>query len=172
MGYLGFVALGSSIPGAQVTKNTSTGAPVNADAVPTYRVYGPSGLMTNGTGSLAFKDTGSITGATNVSPISITATGSKLSTGTSVTITGVGGNTAANGTFVVTRVDDNTFTLNGSTGNGNYTTGGTWNVTGLYGFTFTPTTGNGFASGQTYTVLISWAISSVQQADMGTFTVV
>jgi hypothetical protein len=65
-----------------------------------------------------------ITGATNASPISITDPAHGYSTGQTVQIAGVGGNTAANGTWVITVVDANTFTLNGSIGNGAYTSGG------------------------------------------------
>src|SRR5262249_6812669 len=43
-----------------------------------------------------------------------------------VLITGVGGNTAANAAWKVTRVDADHFTLDNSAGNGTYTTGGTW----------------------------------------------
>lgn len=61
-----------------------------------------------------------------VSPIQITtAAANNLTTGQTVTIASVGGNTAANGTFTITVVNNTTFTLNGTTGNGNYTTGGT-----------------------------------------------
>ena len=69
-----------------------------------------------------------ITNATNVSPIVVTSTGNRLDTGDRVTIAGVLGNTAANGTFVITRVDANSFSLDGSTGNGAYTSGGTWEI--------------------------------------------
>jgi hypothetical protein len=44
--------------------------------------------------------------------------------GTSVYLYGVGGNTAANGSFVITSTGTNTFTLGGSVGNGAYTSGG------------------------------------------------
>jgi hypothetical protein len=67
-----------------------------------------------------------ITAATNAAPIVITSNNHGLRTGNQVQITGVLGNTAANGNFVVTRVDANRFALNGSTGNGAYTGGGTW----------------------------------------------
>ena len=67
-----------------------------------------------------------VTGATNASPIVVTSTGHALNTGDAVAISGVAGNTAANGTFTVTKIDANTFSLNGSTGNGAYTSGGTW----------------------------------------------
>ena len=65
-----------------------------------------------------------ITGATNATPIVITAVGHGLVTGMTVTITGVGGNTAANGTWLVTVVTTDTFSLDTSVGNGAYTTGG------------------------------------------------
>jgi prepilin-type N-terminal cleavage/methylation domain-containing protein len=70
---------------------------------------------------------GTITAATNVTPIQITSPGHNLATGTTVWISGVGGNTAANGSFTISVVDANNFTLNGSTGNGTYTPGtGIW----------------------------------------------
>ena len=47
-----------------------------------------------------------------------------FSTGNSVTTSGILGNLAANGTFTITVVDANNFTLDGSTGDGTYTGGG------------------------------------------------
>src|SRR5580700_5474503 len=71
--------------------------------------------------------TGSITSASNASPIVITtASTSGLATGESVTIGGVNGNTAANGNFTITVLNATQFQLNGSTGNGAYTSGGAW----------------------------------------------
>jgi PKD repeat protein len=67
----------------------------------------------------------SINGATNASPIVLSTTGPHgLQTGNTITVTGVGGNTAANGTFTVTVVDANHVSLDGTTGNANYTSGG------------------------------------------------
>ena len=66
-----------------------------------------------------------VTGATNASPIVITTAANSLATGDVVTIASVGGNTAANGTFRVTVLSSTTFALQGSTGNGAYTSGGT-----------------------------------------------
>ncbi len=72
-----------------------------------------------------------LTDASNTSPIQITSLGHGLSTGDFVVIDNVGGNTAANGFHRVTEIDANTFTLEGSIGNGTYTSGGTWTqVTG------------------------------------------
>ncbi len=65
-----------------------------------------------------------VTAATNVNPIAITTTNAhNLSSGDSAIISGVGGNTAANGQFVVTVTGANTFTIPVA-GNGAYTSGG------------------------------------------------
>ena len=66
-----------------------------------------------------------VAGATNASPIVITTTAPHgLASGEQVTISLVQGNTAANGTFTITVTGPSTFTLDGSTGNGAWTTGG------------------------------------------------
>ena len=70
--------------------------------------------------------TGTITGATNASPIVITSAGHGLSTGDQVSITGVVGNTAANGVRAIISLSSSTFSLTGSTGSGAYISGGTW----------------------------------------------
>jgi len=67
-----------------------------------------------------------ITAATNASPIVITSQSHGLTTGQRVTITGVLGNTAANNDWTVTVVTVNTFSLQGSTGNAAYISGGIW----------------------------------------------
>lgn len=67
-----------------------------------------------------------ISAATNASPIVITTSASHgYTTGDVVTIVGVLGNTAANGTWPITVLTGTTFSLTGSTGNGAYTSGGT-----------------------------------------------
>lgn len=67
------------------------------------------------------------TSGNGVGPITIvTGSTAGLTTGSQVTITGVAGNTAANGTFTITVVDATTFSLNGTVGNGNYAGGGQW----------------------------------------------
>lgn len=67
---------------------------------------------------------GTITGATNASPIVITEVGHSKLTGDDVYISEVGGNTAANGFFTVTKLSADTYSLDGSTGNAAYTSGG------------------------------------------------
>jgi hypothetical protein len=64
------------------------------------------------------------TSGNGVSPIQITTTTTNtLTTGQTVTIAGVTGNTNANGTFTITVTSNTTFTLNGTTGNGTGSSG-------------------------------------------------
>lgn len=62
--------------------------------------------------------TKAITSSTNASPIQVTITSHGFATGDVVQITGHTVNTAANGVWIVTNTGANTFTLDGSTGNG------------------------------------------------------
>jgi hypothetical protein len=68
-----------------------------------------------------------ISGATNATPIVITNTGHNLQNGDLVEITGVVGNTAANGIYTVANRTASTFELAGSVGNGAYTSSGVAN---------------------------------------------
>lgn len=81
-----------------------------------------------------------ITGATNANPISITCAGHGFATGTKVVISGVAGNLNANGSYTITVVNANTFTLNLRAGSGTYTAGGN-----VYSFTAIPKSANGTA---------------------------
>lgn len=65
-----------------------------------------------------------ITGATNASPIVITAAAHGFADGDAVTVQSVNGNTAANNTWIIDNVTTNTLELVGSTGNAAYTSGG------------------------------------------------
>ena len=92
--------------------------------------YTPSVLpaqpsCTTGTNCVSLSE--SVTAASNTSPIQVTSQSHGLTSGMHVTISGVTGNTAANGTWPVSVVDKDNFTLTGSTGNGAYASGG--NVT-------------------------------------------
>lgn len=70
----------------------------------------------------AWRNSGqAITGATNATPIVITANSHGLSNGDQAYVSGVLGNTAANGTWTVANVAANTFELATSVGNGAYT---------------------------------------------------
>ncbi len=167
--YAGLVQLEASLVSVLLVTN-SVDTPIDADALPTFRVYGPEGFLVSGT--CALLEEGTITGATNASPIVITSTAHGLTTGSRVTITGVAGNTAANGTFVITRVDANTFQLNSSAGSGAYTSGGAWHPTGAYSFTIPALGANGFEQGVNYVTVFDYALSSVAKGQTATFTVV
>lgn len=65
-----------------------------------------------------------VQGATNASPIVITSANHGLNTGDYITIINVGDNRGAHGTFQVTVIDNNTFSLNGSTGTAAWSAGG------------------------------------------------
>lgn len=97
--------------------------PVNSGSAKAY--YSAATLVVSTTGTA-----GAIIGATNAGPIVIEETGHGRATGDKVSISGVGGNTAANNTYAkpywtITHVDANHYSLDGSTGNGAYTSGGT-----------------------------------------------
>lgn len=66
-----------------------------------------------------------VSNATNATPIVITAVAHPFSTGDKVFISGVGGNTAANGTFTITKLGADTFSLDDSVGNGAFSSNGT-----------------------------------------------
>lgn len=72
--------------------------------------------------STAYDNT--VNDATNTSPVKIASIEHDFITGDSVFISGVAGNTAANGKFKITVISADTFRLNGTTGNGNYSGGG------------------------------------------------
>lgn len=168
--FQGFAELGDTISVVILAQNSSQ-TPVNLDALPTFRVYGPDGHVSGQVGSAGFLDSGNVTGATNASPIVVTSASHGLATGDRVTITGVLGNTNANGTFIVTRVSADTFSLDGSSGSGAYTSGGVWNVTGMYSAQLTVSGANGYEAGATYEVLFEGLISAVSWAKMASFGV-
>lgn len=166
--FTGIVKLGNTIKACFLTRSGDT--PLNAAALPTFRVYGPDGLMVSGTS--AFKNSGSVTGATDASPIVVTSAAHGLTNGTRVTITGVVGNTAANTTVAISAVDTNTFTLTAVAGNGAYVSGGTWNVSGFYQCSIDVTAGNGFESGETYFILAAGVVDGDAFGTLMSFTVV
>jgi hypothetical protein len=156
--------------GVVVTRNPSQ-QPLDADALPTYRIYAGSGLMAV-SGSLSKLDTGSITGASNTTPIAITSANHGRQTGDRVTVASVGGNTAANNTWSITVTDANTFTLDNSIGSGAYTSGGTWHMAGLYRYSIAVTSANGFVAGQVYHVLVQATVSGFPFTEQHTFRVI
>ena len=128
--------------GAQQASNLVAVANTSASTYGPYAIgtYHAANLSTGATYANAASLTitpspvagGYITAASNTGPIQITTNGGhELSTGQVVYITGVFGNTAANGFFVITVIDGFNFTLNGSSGNGAWTAGGIVYIPGL-----------------------------------------
>ncbi len=103
--------------------------------------------------------------------IVVTSATHGLTTGTQVSVGSVLGNTAANGTFSVTKLTDSTFELDGTSGSGDYTSGGVWNVTGLYAYSVAATAANGFEVGTSYYVLLQGAVAGVATSDTQCFVV-
>ena len=114
--------------------NALTGAGTSITITPT--VAGSAGnvnladnLTLTGSG-VPYTATGTVTGASNPAPgnpiVITTASTVALVTGDTVTVSGVTGNVAANGTWTITVLSNNTFALNGSTASGAYVNGGTW----------------------------------------------
>jgi len=116
MNYAMFLDSYTDWPG---TKPTSIGNRTSQSA--SCGTYGYGGAALN---------TGVITGATNANPIVITSAGHGFGSDGiwSLTITGVGGNTAANTTATATPIDQDHFSI-AVAGNGNYSSGGTWTAT-------------------------------------------
>ena len=102
--------------------------------------------------------TSTITYATNATPISITTSAAhNYASGDTVVITGITGNTAANGTFVIIVTSSTSFTLTGSVGNGAYVSGGTAKDTNLLPFAAQPSNGDVFTVDQLNTYLSNLA---------------
>jgi hypothetical protein len=165
--FVGYVTLEDTLVSSLLVQSSS-GVPVNSDALPTYRIYGPHDFVTSG--SCTLRNSGTITAASNANPIVITSVAHGLSTGARVTITGVVGNTAANTTAVVTKLTADTFSIP-TAGNGAYTSGGTWNVTGLYKYAIAATGASGFEQGECYQVLFVYAISTTANGQTHSFNV-
>jgi hypothetical protein len=168
--FLGFIDEGAAATLLFQLRGNSN-EPVEPDSAPTWRIFGANGQVASGTGSASSFESGSVTGATNASPIVITSAAHPVVTGQSVTVASVGGNTAANGTFIATYVGTNTFSLGGTTGNGSYTSGGTWKTTGLYKVALSGAVLNSFEAGRTYTVVLTFTLSGNIRTIEGTFTV-
>lgn len=161
------VTLDGTLNGVLQVVNSSD-TPLNSDALPTFQVYGPSGSVETGTCSLLHN--GSVTTASNASPIVVASTAHGLNTGQIVTVADCTANTAANGTFIVTRVNANSFSLDGSTGNGSGIDG-TWNVAGAYRYSITAMGVDGYEVSENYSVIFSYALSSTNTAQKHTFNV-
>ncbi len=112
---------------SKAAKVTATVSPAFDIADANFRMVGndrASRWTSSSNGTLFNLRGRSIAGATNASPIVVNCANHPYVTGDYVVMSGVLGNTAANGIFVVTVLSASAYSLNGSTGNGAYTSGG------------------------------------------------
>lgn len=116
-----------NINGATATKGVGLGDTVRIKEAPLYNT-GVNATWTSVTskGVTPFSAR-TITAATNATPIVCTLTNHGYSTGDVIQITGAAGNTATNGNWKVTVVNANSFSLDDSSGNGAWTSGGAVN---------------------------------------------
>lgn len=146
-------------------------APADLDALPGFKVYGPDGMMPSGSGTGAYMHAGAVSAASNTTPITVTAAAHGLSAGQRVTVSGVLGNTGANGTFIVGTVTTDTFVLLSSVGNGSYVSGGTWHATGLYKLEVEALAADGYLAGITYAAVVYGTLAAEAWGYLTTFTV-
>lgn len=143
----GLTAVGTPALTGGSTSSTVSGVSIQTCTVGAYitNVYG---FVLDGEGGVIQSNGKSlnITGATNASPIVLTVSSTVgLETGMKVDVSGVGGNTAANVTdTAITVIDSTHLSLNGTTGSGAYTTGGT--LTAGFGILVQPDTPAGYNS--------------------------
>jgi hypothetical protein len=161
--FLGFLPVAVGTRFALGLLDLATGDPAVPDANPTCRIFGQEGVV--GDVTLTPFESGTITGATNASPIVVTfGAVTQLSTGACLSIAGVGGNTNANGLHVVTVLTTTTAQLDAN-GNSAYTSGGTWQTAGLYLLNLTaadePSIVGSLEEGQNYTADVTWTESGV-----------
>ncbi|MEZ6061669.1 MAG: hypothetical protein R3C19_15080 [Planctomycetaceae bacterium] len=120
--------------GDQVRVSNAAGV-LGVNGVFTVTVTGPDTFTLDGAAGSGTYDTSEglatweadvVTAASNTDGIVITSLNHGLESGEQVRVMGVEGNTAANGTFTIVRIDADHFRLNGAVGNGAYTGQGTW----------------------------------------------
>jgi hypothetical protein len=117
---------GVEAPDQKVTIESSGSGPLVGKRYAYLRFLDSDGRVSNVSPLSDVHDTvgsasGSIIGATNASPIVITSASHGLTTGQTIGITGQQGNTAANGVWKITSLTVDTFSLDGSVGNGDWT---------------------------------------------------
>lgn len=131
--------------------NPSTGAAQDADAAPTFRIYSETGAIANDTCDTL--DEGVITNVTAASPAVVTSEDHGLVSGMTLVIAGVGGVSGVNGTRKITVINPDSFSLDGTTGTGAYTSGGEWHVPGLYKATLDSVIRDTLEPGKSYTLI-------------------
>lgn len=144
---------GSNLFGAVNISNATNATPIVVTTSSAHNFRDAQRVGVSGVaGNTRANTYATITNATNASPIVVTlvSPGVGWATGSRMRVGEVLGNTAANGIWAVTRISDTSYSLDGSTGNGAYTSGGLfegspWFITKLSSTTFSlnQSVGNG-----------------------------
>ncbi len=114
-----------ALPDSSIVYNSSEGN-TNFQLWPVVGVPQSGSLLGVSGSTIACIAAATVSNATNAAPIVITtAAAHSFIEGQYITIASVTGNTAANGNWTITYIDATSFSLNGSTGNGTYGSGGT-----------------------------------------------
>lgn len=177
--FLQHVMLGETLQGHLFVRN-SAGEPRDADSAPGYRIYGPDGLMQNGTGSISTfldeKDISTVTVGTNEVTINSTAHG--ITVGTVIKVSGVSGLTpdissTSNYYAVSSVVNANSFKIpvTGVSGTPGYSTA-KWHVAGLYTYSHAIVGASGYERSKKYLVLGSATVETTSITGEDGFIVV
>jgi hypothetical protein len=114
-----------NISGATAAKGVQAGDTVRIEEAPLYDTGVNATWTSVQQRGISPFNTQSITGASNAAPIVVsTSLAHGYSTGDAVLISGAGGNTAVNGVFKITVTSSTQFSLDDSSGNGGWTSGG------------------------------------------------
>lgn len=169
--FAGFVVLGDTLNSMLLTTD-SNGQAIMPDTFPSFVVVGESGTVLSGTSTYTRNLTGaSASGGGGL--ITVTANAHGLQTAARVFLSGFSGTLAStinNNFYVITRVDANTFTLDGTAASGT-ATGGNVALVGAFNPGIVCSQGNGFSAGRAYVLLWSYKVSGQSRAAQHTFMV-
>ena len=130
------------------------GTPRVLTSLPTFRIFGQNGPVTNAAGTAALFDSKAISAIITGATTTVTSTAHGLVTGSIVNITGATGTTSVNGFHVVTVIDANTFTFNNVVTSGTYIgSAAAWDTPGLYGCEFDSTVRSALEVGRNYLLI-------------------
>jgi hypothetical protein len=168
--FQGFVSLNEQFSGIFISRSTSR-SPVDADSNPRYRVYSPSGILIANGSCTPITKVGVVSASQNTPIVIVTDAPHNIYTGDRVSVSGVVGNTAANGHFNATRIDEISFSLDNSAGVASYVSGGTVKQAGVYGLQLMVEASSGFEAGKTYVAVITYQIGGSTFSEQISFVV-
>lgn len=150
-----------------------TGESESADSLPTFRIFGQNGAVTNGAGTAEVFEDGNISAISTGATTTVTTSGAHgLVTGSVIQIAGAAGTTGVNGVHQITVTSSTQFTFNDVASSGTYTSGASWMTPGLYGCVLDATIRSALEVGRNYTLVCYGVFGSDVRAKEIGFTVV